>query len=242
MITKRLAQAQLALLAGFGAVFLLPSGPKSIPAGIAMSLPNSIGAWLGENVEITAREREVLAKDTQFARKVYTGPKGDQILVSIVLSGDDMTNSIHRPERCLPAQGWTVQASERRSISLGQNKSLPVTKLRTLRMIELADGGSAPLYDLNYYWFIGARDMTPSHLRRTAIDFRDRILRGANQRWAYVTVAALVTEHWKEPQRTDSEVAAMVEKFIGELGPKLERPDGTPLLGSAFSENRSAGN
>lgn len=231
MITKRLAQAQVALLAGFGAVFLLPSAPKSIPAGIAMSLPNIVGAWSGQDVEITAREREVLAKDTQFARKVYTGPQGDQILVSIVLSGDDMTNSIHRPERCLPAQGWTVQSSERRIISLGQDKTFPVTELRTLRMVELADGGSAPLYDLNYYWFVGARDVTPSHLRRTAIDLRDRILRGANQRWAYVTVAELVTEHWKEPQRTENETREMIEKFIADLAPHLQRPDGTPLLG-----------
>ena len=38
---------------------------------------------------------------------------GDQVLVSIVLSGHDLDNSIHRPERCLPAQGWTIVDSKR---------------------------------------------------------------------------------------------------------------------------------
>lgn len=230
MITKRLLHVQLALLGGFGSVFLLPHAPKSSPAGIAMTLPNVVGAWIGEDAAVTEREREVLAKDTQFARKIYTSPQGDQILVSIVLSGDDMTNSIHRPERCMPAQGWTVQASSRRNIGLTNGKELSLTQLRTLRLIAQSDKTNAPLYDLNYYWFIGARDMTPSHFQRTQIDLRDRILRGANQRWAYVTVAALVTEHWKNPQRTEAETATMIEDFVRELAPHLKRPDGSALF------------
>lgn len=230
MIIKRLLNVQVALLCGFGAVFVLPKGPKSAPAGIAMTLPNIVGAWIGDDAEVTAREREILAQDTQFARKIYTGPAGDEIFVSIVLSGDDMTNSIHRPERCLPAQGWTVESSQRRAIPIGAGKSLALTKLRTLRMVEQPNKTSAPLYDLHYYWFIGSREMTPSHLTRTQIDLRDRILHGSNQRWAYITVTSIVTEHWKRPQRTEAETAEMIEKFVQELAPKLEKPDGTPLF------------
>jgi EpsI family protein len=230
MITKRLVKVQIALLAGFGSIFLLPQAPKASPAGIAMKLPGIVGAWVGEEAEITQREREVLAKDTQFARKIYSGPKGDQIYVSIVLSGDDMTNSIHRPERCLPAQGWNTETSETRVVRMGEAKELPLTRLRAFRAIETTNGMRGVLYDLSYYWFIGSREMTPSHLTRTRIDLRDRLLRGQNQRWAYVTVAALVTEHWKDPQRSESETGDMIERFIAELVPKLERPNGKPLL------------
>lgn len=230
MITKRLLHVQVGLLAGFGSIFFLPHSPKASLAGIAMTLPNVVGAWIGEDANITQREREVLAKDTQFARKIYTGPQGDQIYVSIVLSGDDMTNSIHRPERCLPAQGWNIEKSETRAVRLGDGKSLPVTRLRTFRVIELANKTRGLLYDLNYYWFIGSRESTPSHITRTRIDLRDRLLHGQNQRWAYVTVAALVSEHWQQPHRTETETAEMVEKFIGDLVPKLQRPDGNPLL------------
>jgi EpsI family protein len=230
MITKRLLHVQVALVAGFGSIFLLPHAPNASSAGIAVTLPNIVGAWIGEDAEITQREREVLAKDTQFARKIYTGPQGDQIYVSIVLSGDDMTNSIHRPERCLPAQGWNVERSETRTVRVSDGKQLPVTRLRTFRAIELDNKTRGLLYDLSYYWFIGSREMTPSHVTRTRIDLRDRLLRGQNQRWAYVTVAALVSEHWKEPQRTESETAAMIENFMQKLLPQLHRPNGAPLF------------
>ncbi len=54
------------LLVGFSVVFLLPKSGQSSPAGIAMELPNYIADWIGKDAEVTAREREVLAKDTQL--------------------------------------------------------------------------------------------------------------------------------------------------------------------------------
>src|SRR5436853_1988759 len=174
MITKRLLYVQLVLLAGFGSVFLLPQSTKTSPAGIAMTLSNVIGMWIGDDTEVTQKERDTLAKDTQFVRKIYTGPERDQIFVSIVLSGDDMTNSIHRPERCLPAQGWNVQSSSKRTIQIPGGKAVQVTKLKNMQGIETPDKRRFTLYNLNYYWFIGYRDMTPSHLARTGIDLRDR--------------------------------------------------------------------
>src|SRR5947209_2719418 len=77
MITKRLFAVELLLAAGLGTVFLLPQAPKTKPAGISLKLPISVGNWIGDDAAVTQREIEVLAKDTQFARKVYTGPEGD---------------------------------------------------------------------------------------------------------------------------------------------------------------------
>ena len=230
MITKRLLTVEIVLLAGFGAVFLLPHATKSSPAGIAMKLPNVVGAWLGDDAPVTDREREVLSKDTQFARKTYIGPQGEQIYVSIVMSGDDMTNSIHRPERCLPAQGWTLQSSEKCALPLRGGKSIELTKLHNYRAIEQPDKSRPVLNNLSYYWFIGSNEMTASHFRRTQLDMRDRILHGYNQRWAYVTVTANVTKGWLRPERTEEETTAMLEQFIKDLVPHLERPDGSALL------------
>ena len=230
MITKRLLRVQLVLLAGFGSVFLLPHSDKTSPAGIAMALPDVIGMWIGDDAEVTQKERDTLAKDTQFARKIYTGPERDRIFVSIVLSGDDMTNSIHRPERCLPAQGWNVRSSSKRTIRVPGGKALQVTKLKNMQVIETPDKRRFTLNNLNYYWFIGYRDMTASHLARTGIDLRDRILGGYNQRWAYITIAANVTQGIWRPERTEEETAEMIEKFIQQLAPRLQKPDGAPLL------------
>jgi EpsI family protein len=230
MITKRLLSVLLVLIIGFGSVFVLPRTSQSSPAGIALVLPNYIGDWIGEDGSVSDREREVLAKDTQFARKNYTNLAGDKISVSIVLSGDDMTNSIHRPERCLPAQGWSVQSSEKRVLPIADGKMLGVTKLRDVRPIELRDKTRATLRNVNYYWFVGYSDMTPSHLTRTGLDLRDRLLHGYNQRWAYVTVTANVSERLWRPERTEEETSAILEDFIQKLVPNLKRPEGGALL------------
>jgi EpsI family protein len=230
MITKRLLQVQAVLLAGFGSVFLLPHTNKTSPAGIAMTLPNVVGIWIGDDTGVTQKERDTLAKDTQFARKIYTGPEGDQILVSIVLSGDDLTNSIHRPERCLPAQGWLVRSSTKRTIELRGGRKLEVTKLQNAQVVQTPDKRRFTLNNLNYYWFIGYNDMTASHLTRTGIDLRDRIVGGFSQRWAYVTVAANITEGLAQNGRSEKQTADMVEEFTKELAPRLQKPDGSPLL------------
>ena len=230
MITRRLLQVQAVLLAGFGSVFLLPHSNKTSPAGIAMTLPNVVGVWIGYDAAVTQKELDTLAKDTQFARKIYTGPEGDQILVSIVLSGDDMTNSIHRPERCLPAQGWQMRSSSSRIIQIPGGKSLGVTRLQNARTVQTQDKRLLTVTNLDYYWFIGYKDMTASHLTRTEIDLRDRIMYGYSQRWAYITIAANVTKGIWRPERTEEQTAAMLDEFIQQLAPRLQRPDGSPLL------------
>jgi EpsI family protein len=230
MITKRLLQVQAVLLAGFGSVLLLPHSNKTSPAGIAMTLPNVVGVWIGDDAAVTQKELDTLAKDTQFARKIYTGPEGDQILVSIVLSGDDMTNSIHRPERCLPAQGWQMRSSSSRIIQIPGGKSLGVTRLQNARTVQTRDKRRLTVTNLDYYWFIGYKDMTASHLARTEIDLRDRIMYGYSQRWAYVTIAANVTKGIWRPERTEEQTTAMLDEFIQQLAPRLQRPDGSPLL------------
>lgn len=223
-MTGRLVKMEVVLLAGLSAVLLLPHASKSSPAGIAMTLPPVIGDWIGHDMPITPREREVLAKDTQFARKLYDNIAGEEVYVSIVLSGEDMTNSIHRPERCLPAQGWNLESSDRHNVPIAGGKSLEVTRLRTQRT------DTANSQNLTYYWFVGYEDITPSHLVRTEIDLRDRILHGYNQRWAYVTVSADMAPRFARTVRTEQDTAKMLDEFIQQLVPALHRPDGRPLF------------
>src|SRR4051812_1932852 len=187
MTTKRLLFLQVFLALGLGSVFLLPKVANSTPQGIDLTLPSYVGGWFGEDQKITDKELEVLAKDTQFARKLYTNGLGDQIFASIILSGQDLDNSVHRPERCLPAQGWTIADSSVVTIPVPQSslRSVDATRLHNVREVPTTDGRTVRVYQLNYYWFVGANDITASHMRRTYIDIRDRIMYGYNQRWAY---------------------------------------------------------
>jgi EpsI family protein len=228
MITRRLVIALAITVLGLATVFLLPRKPGAGAAGIKLELPDRVGDWEGRTVEVSQRERDALAKDTEFARKLYRNSFGDEIYVSIVLSGEDMTNSIHRPERCLPAQGWNVVSSTRVSVPLPSNQTLETTKLANAGefMLRPSAPGQEPkrmtLHGLNYYWFVGSRDITADHLKRTYFDIRDRILYGQNQRWAYVTVAATVTEGVVRFGRSEAATAKMVEDFIPKFVPNFQ--------------------
>ena len=222
MITKRLVILQSCLLAGLGSVFLLPKTVPFQPAAIELALPQSVADWQGEEEPVTQGERDVLGPDTQFAKKLYTNNRGDQIYVSVVMSGPDMNTSIHRPERCLPAQGWTVADSKTVSLQSSQGP-LKATRLHNMRNVRTDSGRSLPIYSLNYYWFVGHSDVTASHLKRTWIDIRDRLLKGSNQQWAYVTVGGTITKDFKIFGRTEKEMDELIQNFICELVPQLQK-------------------
>ena len=223
MIIKRLFTLQMLLLLGLSSVFLLPHHTGLGPAGIAMTLPHSFEGWQGTDAPIKPEELKGLASDTLFVRQFYSRGK-DEVYVSIVLSGEDMANSIHRPERCLAAQGWTVEHSARVRVPTADGASVEVTRLTDEREWRTPEGKTAPLTNLNYYWFIGSKDTTASHWRRTFIDAKDRVLRGENQRWAYVTVAAYVTDNLQPGGRNVAETEKMIEDFIGEIVPRFQKP------------------
>lgn len=226
MTIKRLLILQIVLGLGLSFVFLLPKVAHSTPQGVELSLPTYVGNWYGEDQQISDLELKVLAKDTAFSRKLYTDGRGGQIFVSIVLSGRDLNNSIHRPERCLPAQGWSVADSRVVALPLHQGPigEVTVTRLHNLRKVPTKAGGTIPIYSLNYYWFVGWNDMTASHFDRTFMDIRDRIVYGYNQRWAYITVASTITEGLEKFGRSESETDEMMKQFIQELFPLIRRP------------------
>lgn len=243
MTISRLLILQALLACGLGTVFFIPREARIQPCRVRMELPDSIGEWEGKPAEVTQKERDGLASDTQFCRKVYEDGFGDQVLVSIVLSGNDLDNSIHRPERCLPAQGWAVEDSSLLSVPVPEAPGgrLPVTRLHDMRQVRLKDGRVGSLYNLNYYWFVGYTDITASHFQREYIDLKDRLLHGYNQRWAYVTVASTVTKNTTPDGRVEelipegkdaAETDAMVQKMIEKVYPLIvpPTPTGAPTV------------
>ena len=226
MITNRLILLQVLLALGLGSVFLLPTKTGLGPAGITLALPDDVGEWKGRDAAITLEELTGLAPDTGFARRFYDDGHGDHMYVSIVLSGTDMANSIHRPERCLSAQGWTVERSDKVKIDLpAALPSLDVTKLSVEREVHLDATHAVARRNLNYYWFIGSHNITASHWTRTFIDVKDRLLHGEAQRWAYITVATDVTDNLKATGGLDSAATSrLVEGFIAQVVPQFKKP------------------
>ena len=225
-ITKRLLVLFLLIACGFSSVAFLPHVKNDEPSGVDAKLPDQIGMWVGKDAAVTERERLILGPYTTFARKVYTDPFGDQIFVSIVIAGADMNQSIHRPERCLPAQGWTILDTSPRKVPLANGHYVPITRLHNQigQTAKLANGKQLPVTNLDYYWFVSFHSVTGSHLQREMWDMRDRFFKGYSQHWAFVTVASTVTEglvpFGKGPKETDS----MIQDFIGQLVPTITKP------------------
>lgn len=231
-LSRRLFLLLAILAGGFGLIAALPKAPKPPEPGVALTLPDFVDEWYGQNAAVTQRERDVLGPETEFARKQYTNGRGDAIFVSIVLSGEDMSASIHRPERCLPAQGFTLVDTHACKVPL-DGKNLTVTRLHNLRLLYdsegkplmFRDGKQVTEFSLIYYWFIGSYETTASHTARYLMDARDRTLRGSNQRWAYVTVMSRISGRWDKFGRSEPQTDEMIQKFIRQLLPMIQKAD-----------------
>ena len=240
MTIKRLVVLLLIIAGGLSITFILPTVGNAEPVGIKLFLPDYVGRWYGVDQQITERERQILAGDTEFARKLYTNGSGDSVFASIVLSGHDLDNSIHRPERCLPAQGLTIADSKALQIPLASGGKLQVTRLHNVREAQTRDGKMVPVYNLNYYWFVGYHHLTASHLQRTFLDIQDRILKGYNQRWAYITVASEVTEGRIRFGRSEKDTDAMLQEFIRGLVPGIIGPDADQSVAQKSETSRTS--
>ncbi len=223
MTTSRLLTLVAFVAFGFATVHLLPKSYDQ-PTGVRVELPDFIGAWKGTDADITPAERATLgeASGTRFARKTYRNLDGYEIMVSIVLSGKDMSTSIHRPERCLRAQGWTLQEDDHFAMSLPNRGTFPITQLRSTRLMKAGDG-TATRELQTFYWFVGEEEICASHWTRWAIDNRDRLFRGVSQRWAFMLVSGGVPV----PQDPNLTATARqwsqntIREFIKILAPKI---------------------
>lgn len=214
------------LTAMMSLVWFIPHEVKLRESAISPELPvgSSLPGWYGVRTQESEIERNVLAADTKFSKGIYQRinritdqTEGAPITVSIVYSGNDMNSSIHRPERCLPAQGHRQLQASASVITLSNGMRLPCTRLDSTVVSE--ENGHETAYDyIHYYVFVGNDAICPSHYSRTLHDVYDRIVRGYTQRWAYFQVGTSC-EHG------DSTAAAKMDKnvrnLIGQLLPRL---------------------
>jgi EpsI family protein len=225
MTTSRLAILLAVLLAGLGSIFLLPRQLGFQPVGVDAELPKMVGGWYGQDMNVSDKEKTVLGEDkgTSIVRKAYRNGVGYEIVASIVLSGEDMSRSIHRPERCMPAQGFNVIDKSAVPVVLPDRGMMRITRLQNVRNAPVEDGTTNSIYNITYYWFVGHTDTTDSHIVRTWLDMKDRLVHGYNQRWAYITVAAQMPPGAEKDARTQKVIDGWMKDFIKQLAPKIQK-------------------
>jgi hypothetical protein len=189
-------------------------------SGVVMELPAQVGLFIGKDQEISEGERFVLPRDTEIVKKAYTDPSGDMLNAQIVLSGAEK-RSIHRPELCLPAQGWSINRQEALPVTLSDGRRIMVMKNTIARPVEVRPGMTRPLTSLYCYWFVGKDATTSSHVMRVFLTSWDRIFHHRNHRWAYVAVSAPVLEGFTPRGRNSEGTQRMITDFISEMGPAV---------------------
>jgi len=214
--------------------WLAPEPQAGGEAGIDMYLPYQVGPLYGIPADVTKAELDILPKDTTFARKTYGllgSPPEERILCSIVLSGREK-RSIHRPERCLPAQGWRIDSSHTEIIPLASGHPLSVTALLLEKPAALANGQSFTLRSYFLYWFVGKDITTPYQFERILMTNWDLLFHRVNQRWAYVIVSENISGDWQPNGLNADQTLALLKQFIHDSVPyfmKSEMPAGTDV-------------
>lgn len=223
----------LPLLMGctLGGIYFLPQAGITQESAVKMELPSSVGAWAFEKQTPSEQETKTLSPDTKFAKSVcerprpgelnlYGNPVNDRIDLSVVLSGHDLNNSIHRPERCMPAQGHSIIHSGDVNLQMLNGRDFAAKRLLSIQSLKDTKTGQviAELNCVTYYFFVGHDQITNDHLERTLIDMKDRLVRGADQRWAYVSVSMWYGKlPWSKTEHTEKDADQVLGKFLADF-------------------------
>ena len=197
-----------------------PNATINMESGVNLTLPEHVGSFTGKPADVSESEKVILPTDTEFAKMLYTSFGGEQINCQVVLSGGEK-RSIHRPETCLPAQGWTKKTSQVIPVKLDDGRTLEVMKLVISRPVEVQPGVRKELTSLFIYWFIGKDITTPHHWYRILHTDWDRVVHGISHRWAYVIVSAPVLDGFVPGGKNQEQTLESLKSFIGEVAPDI---------------------
>ena len=188
-----------------------------------VALPINMLQCVSEAAPITTKELDWLPEDTTYGRRRYTFPDKTWIENNVVLMGHDRT-SIHKPEYCLPGQGFTIDRREVVNIPIKQPHSydLPVMKLTTSRPFRDSNGNEVQMRGIYVYWFVADDELSTDHFDRMWTMTKGLLTEGELQRWAYISYFAICQPGTEEDTFTKMAnfIKKSVPKFQTTTGPK----------------------
>lgn len=163
---------------------------REIPGevGIEVLLPEVLPGFRTQEMKITDEELSMLPKDTSFGRRRFVAPDGLIFDLSVVVMGGDQS-SIHRPQSCMPAQGWTILKQEVDELDLegASRYVLPFNRLTNAKKV-MINGQPVDAESLYLYWFTADGKLTASREGRILSTAWHMLTAGEVERWAYVSV------------------------------------------------------
>lgn len=150
--------------------------PETVVCEAPVVALGEIPGYVSEKLEVSEAELTVLPADTQIEKRLYTATGGHWFAVSAVIGGKSK-RSIHRPELCLPSQGFLM--TDPRTRTVGSTD---------WRVITLDGGAQRPSLGFAYTFFNQNGYRTCSHVERILRDVWDRSVYNRIDRWVMVTV------------------------------------------------------
>ncbi len=174
------------------------------PAHPPASCPSCEGAL----AETSLIESQILPAGTRVHKMIYQ--RGyEQASVSLVITGTQRSG-IHRPQWCLPSQGYSIQSAGGVRCQLASGRDLRMAVLAVTPRGRSSGGG------LFAYWFADRDREVASHWERLYwMAYNDLVLR-VRRPWAYVSV-------WM-PGATDERAVDRLLTFVKMLYPSV-RPE-----------------
>jgi len=226
------------------------SNPPTNPeAGVVVWLPESIPGYLAEEGVMGSQEKKWLPLDTTYWNMTYREEDLQENLsrfravkATLIVAGTD-SRSLHRPQVCLGAQGWTI---EKRQVVTLETAGGPLdvmdfhlTRFRKNKDASflLDEKGDKIRQRAHYvYWWVGPDHTTPDDKERVWRSTLNSVLKGRNERWAYPSVMTWV-EEWKGEEGVKdarSRAFTFIQKyapgFQKSLGAKDGKPGSRPLV------------
>jgi hypothetical protein len=184
-----------------------------------IDLPERVLDFTSTNVPEPEIVLNYLPKDTSFGERHYWAPDGFEASATIILMGADRT-SIHRPDYCLPGQGWSIGSKTAVNVPIrgGQPYELPVMKWVVRNSLRTPDGQKQEVSGIYVFWFVADHEQTADNFQRMWWLARDLLRTGVLQRWAYVSYFSVCA-----PGREDATFERM-NKLIAASVPEYQWP------------------
>ncbi|HLP78878.1 MAG TPA: exosortase-associated EpsI family protein [Candidatus Paceibacterota bacterium] len=204
----------------------------SIPGSMTMKfdLPETVLDYASTNLPTSEVVINFLPKDTSYAERLYKAPDGFWVHANIILMGADRT-SIHKPEFCLPGQGWQIREKSEQVLTIEgpQTYQMPVARWVIRNTEKLPDGSTREVSGLYVFWFVADNEQTSRNNERMWWITRDLLRTGVLQRWAYVSYMATCL-----PGQEDATFERMA-RLISASVPEFQHP---PRLAAASAVAR----
>ena len=178
--------------------YKFPNAATDPQTGLTLILPEEIPNHMSFDREVSELEKEWLPSDTGMLKRMYY-PKDAisqhdalqrSISATLILSGSDQ-RSLHRPEVCLVAQGWSIKHATVKELTIN-GKKLRIKDLHLEMMQMQADDTLKKIQAHYVYWWVGSKTSTHDSLQRALISAKENMLYNRNTRWGYPSIMTYV--------------------------------------------------